>query len=375
MLAMESKSHVTPIFIVGATGTGKSAAAMEVARDLARAGFQTAILAMDAMQVYRGADIGTSKPTAAERAEVPHGGLDLVDFGAPVVGSKGGFDVAQYLKRAADFLREQSEAARRVIVVGGTGLYFRALTRGLCEAPQAPDELRAELAALSVAELQARLKAVDPAMLGRIDAANPRRLARAIEVKEATGKSLREWQEETPEPLVRDFTAIWIQREKAELEARIAARVEAMFAAGWVEEVRGLVERYGIEAVKGFVGIGYREIAEAMELRGQVRSQAPAEGGKLGNEEAASFDLTKARSPGQQVVRATRAEEGTGARACAGYLVGTATLKRNILVATRQYAKRQLTWFAREPKLRPVMLIGSQPLSAVLRMAVPTAVV
>ena len=94
------------------------------------------------MQVYRGADIGTSKPTAAERAEFPHGGLDLVDLGER-------FDVAQYLAHAADFLREQREAGRRVIVVGGTGLYFRALTRGLCEAPQGSDELRAELAALT----------------------------------------------------------------------------------------------------------------------------------------------------------------------------------------------------------------------------------
>ena len=141
-------------------------------------------------------------------------------------------------------------------------------------------------------------------------------------MKEATGRSLREWQEETPEPLVSDFTALWIQRGKAELARRIEARVEAMFAQGWVEEVRGLVERYGAEAVRSFPGIGYREIAEAMELRGQVRSQV-----QLGN-------------------------EGTGA------------LKSTILVATRRYAKRQLTWFAREPNLRKVMLTGNQPLSA-----------
>src|ERR1700683_3296736 len=89
-----------PIFLVGATGTGKSAAAREVARDLARAGVRTALLCMDAMQAYCGAHIGTSKPTAAERAEVPHGGLDLVEFGQP-------FDVAQYLKHAEEFLRDQ----------------------------------------------------------------------------------------------------------------------------------------------------------------------------------------------------------------------------------------------------------------------------
>src|SRR6202012_4280804 len=134
-----------------------------------------AILAMDAMQVYRGADIGTSKPTTAEQAEVPHGGLDLAEFGTS-------FDVAQYLRHAETFLRGQREADRRVIVVGGTGLYFRALTRGLCEAPQGSEELRAELAALSTEELRARLKRIDPPILAQIDAKNPRRLARAIEV-------------------------------------------------------------------------------------------------------------------------------------------------------------------------------------------------
>ena len=294
---------------------------MEVARDSAQAGVGTAILCMDAMQVYRGAEIGTSKPTEAERAEIPHGGIDLVDFGQP-------FDVAQYLKHAEAFLLEQREAGRRVIIVGGTGLYFRALTRGLCEAPQGSDELRAELSSLSVEQLRARLKAVDPAMLERLDASNPRRLARAIEVMEASGRSLRKWQEETPEALVREFTALWIEREKAELEARIAARVEAMFSQGWVEEVRGLTQKYGVEAVRRFVGIGYREIVEedrrAMELRGQVRSQV-----QLGNE-------------------------------------GRGNVKRNIIVATRQYAKRQLTWFAREPSLQAVMLTGHQPLSAVV---------
>ena len=322
-----SASHRNPVFLVGATGTGKSAVAMALARTHASFQGRTAILCMDAMQVYRGADIGTSKPSAEERAEVPHGGLDLVEFGAA-------FDVAQYLKHAETFLREQQAAGRRVIVVGGTGLYFRALTRGLCEAPQGSDELRAELAALSVAELQARLKAVDPEMLGRIDAANPRRLARAIEVMESTGKSLAAWQEETPEPLVKEFQAIWIQREKEELARRIEARVEAMFAQGWVEEVRGLVERFGAEAVRAFAGIGYGEIAgwlgqrrEATELRRPLRS--PMEFGNEGE------------------------------------------LESNITVATRQYAKRQLTWFAREPNLQQVMLTGPESLSAaVLRTAV-----
>jgi tRNA dimethylallyltransferase len=264
---------------------------------------------MDAMQVYRGADIGTGKASAAERAEAPHGGLDLAEVGES-------FDVARYLEHAAAFLREQREAGRRVIVVGGTGLYFRALTRGLCEAPQGAEELRAELRALSVEELRVRLERVDPGMIERLDRSNPRRLARAIEVKEATGRSLREWQEETPEPLTPDFKAIWIERAKEELQERIAARVEAMFAAGWVDEVRGLAERHGWKAVAGFPGIGYREIGEA--LRGGGKGAVPD------------------------------------------------SVKSDIIVATRQYAKRQLTWFAREPNLRRVMLSGNQPISAAL---------
>jgi tRNA dimethylallyltransferase len=353
-MATDLKTIKTPVFLVGATGTGKSAVAMEVARDSARAGVRTAVLCMDAMQVYRGADVGTSKPTAAEQAEVPHGGIDLVDFGAS---AHVRFDVAQYLKHAEAFLREQGEAGRRVIIVGGTGLYFRALTRGLCEAPQGSEELRAELSSLSVEQLRERLRKIDPGMVERLDASNPRRLARAIEVKEATGRSLREWQEETPEPLVGDFTAFWIQREKAELSQRIEGRVEEMFARGWVEEVRGLAERYGLEAVRSFPGIGYREIGgmlgepdqifkstqlpnfeegEATELRGQVRSQV-----QLGNEGKAN------NGSGRQARLSSPLQDG---------------VKGDILVATRQYAKRQLTWFAREPNLREVMLTGNQSL-------------
>jgi tRNA dimethylallyltransferase len=352
-MAFGLKFDSSPIFLVGATGTGKSAAAMEVARDSARAGVRTAVLCMDAMQVYRGADIGTSKPTAAERAEVPHGGLDVVDFSAS-------FDVAHYLKHAEAFLREQREAGRRVIIVGGTGLYFRALTRGLCEAPQGSEELRAELSLLSVEELRERLRKVDPGMLERVDAANPRRLVRAIEVMEATGRSLREWQEETPEASVRDFTAVWIQREKAELSQRIEARVEAMFAQGWVEEVRGLVERYGLEAVRSFAGIGYGEIGEMLN-----RTYGTYRTDRTGNES----EETPSRG-----VRRLPTEEDTGARACAGYLGSApATLRKvksDIVVATRQYAKRQLTWFAREPNLQRVMLTGDKPFSAALRAVV-----
>jgi tRNA dimethylallyltransferase len=281
------------IFLLGATAVGKSSVALEMAR--ARG---AAILTLDAMQVYREADIGVSKPSAAERAEIPHGGLDLADFGEV-------FDVARYVEQATAFLAEQAAAGRPVIIVGGTGFYFRALTQGLCDAPPMSPELREELGALSTRELRARLERVDAPMLERLDGENPRRLMRAIAVMEMTGRSLAAWQAETPPPPVREFRAFWLQRPKWELDRRIAARVDAMFAAGWVDEVRGLIARHGAEKVMAFPGIGYREIAEAL-----------------------------AAEPGG---------DGSGA-------------KRSIITATRQYAKRQLTWFRREPKLEAVTL-------------------
>jgi len=136
---------------------------------------------------------------------------------------------------------------------------------------------------------------------------------------------------------VREFTAIWIQREKAELESRIAARVEAMFAQGWVEEVRRLVERNGVEAVRSFAGIGYGEIAEELE-----------------------------RTYGTNRIDGTGKEGPPLGTAAVTMVTATAKVKSNIVVTTRQYAKRQLTWFAREPKLRAVMLTGNMSLSSAL---------
>jgi tRNA dimethylallyltransferase len=282
------------VFLLGATGVGKSEVALALARK-----HGAAILSLDAMQVYRGADIGVGKPTLAEREEIPHGGLDLVEFGAA-------FDVARYVAQAIAFLREQVAAERPVLIVGGTGLYFRALTQGLCEAPPAPEALREELAALPVEELRERLRQVDPTIISRLDIDNPRRLIRAIAVMETTGRSLQAWQDETPVPPVKHFQARWLQRTKEDLQGRLEVRVQAMIKAGWIDEVRGLIDRHGVDAVRRFAGIGYRELA------GHLTSDTP-------------LDFTR----------------------------------HAIVTATRQYAKRQLTWFNREPRLSPVMLSGA----------------
>ncbi len=281
-----------PLFILGATATGKSALALALARILNPR--RVAILSLDAMQVYRGADIGTSKATPAEQAEFPHGGIDLVPLGQA-------FSVADYLKHAGQFIA--SHADRHILIVGGTGLYYRALTRGLCLAPEAPAELRAELNSLTISELQTRLREKDPTIYAKLDSHNPRRLARALEVIEFTGKSLLQWQAETPKPLIVDGVAVHVTRPKAELRRRIVSRVRSMFESGWIAEVRELLAIHSAETLTRFAAIGYPAIAQSL-----------ASNPKLAH-------------PSDALIEA-------------------------IALETQHYAKRQLTWFNREPDLK-----------------------
>ncbi len=288
-----------PLFLAGATASGKSSLAMAWARAAKEQGHSPVILSMDSMQIYRGADIGTGKATPEEQAEFPHGGLDLVKVGES-------YDVAQYLTYAADFLAQH--LGKLVFIVGGTGLYFRALTQGLCEAPATPPELREELYALCDDERLARLRAEDPAICDRIDLQNPRRVQRALEVILATGTSLLEWQRQphTP-PVVPQFRAYCLQRERAELRDRISTRVAAMFAAGWMEETASLIQAHGAEALLNFSAIGYRNIAASLaEVDGDPSALTEPE---------------------------------------------RAALLEKVTQLTHQYARRQLTWFRREPTL------------------------
>lgn len=290
-----------PVFLVGATASGKSSLALKWARAAQAQGHQPVILSMDSMQIYRGADIGTGKPTPEEQAEFPHGGLDRVDVGRT-------YDVAQYSAHAADFLCRHE--GRLVFLVGGTGLYFRALTQGLCAAPATPPELREQLNTLTAEERLAQLRAEDPAICGQIDLHNPRRVQRALEVIRATGTSLLDWQARPHSPpVVPEFDAYFLQRKRAELHRRIADRVDAMLAAGWMGETAALLGQHGLEAVQSFAAIGYRDIAASLH----------------------AVDFAPERvSP-----------------------VEHAALAEKIARSTRQYARRQLTWFRGEPTLRP----------------------
>ena len=173
------------------------------------------------------------------------------------------FDVAHYLRHAADFLREQRAADRRVIIVGGTGLYFRALTRGLCEAPQAPEDLAGGIGGAFAGQNCGRgWGRWTRRCCGRLDAANPRRLVRAIEVMEATGRSLAR-------VAGGDAGAAGAGVHGGVDSARRRRSLQSGSRRGWRRCLRragwrrcgGLMERHGVEAVQAFAGIGYREIA------------------------------------------------------------------------------------------------------------------
>lgn len=294
-----SSSGPEIIFVVGPTGVGKSDVALQVARRL-----NAAILVMDSMQVYRGANIGTSKPSKAEQLEIAHGGIDFVEIGES-------FDVGAYLKQADLFLDRCRRIGQSVVIVGGTGLYYRALTRGLCEAPSAAKELRESLAQMTLEELLKRLAETDPEIIPHLDLKNPRRLARAIEVMETTGTSLRQWQQDTKPPLIQTFRAFHLERSKEDLHDRINRRVDLMLEAGWIDEVRELIRLHGPEAILHFSAIGYPEIAGWLQSGGDLKP-----------------------------------------------------VREAIALATRQYAKRQLTWFRRESNLISVPMAPNEPSTA-----------
>ena len=290
-------------FLLGPTAVGKSEVALRLAEEAGGA-----IVAMDSMQVYRGLDIGTGKPTAAERERVPHFGLDLVEPGET-------FDTARYMAAIEGPMHAFDPATPRFFV-GGTGLYFRALTQGLSAAPPAPPELRAELQKLSHQELRNRLETADPGQLevSGFDWSNPRRVQRALEVVLATGKPLRLWHEAdatpAPFPLSQERRAVLLLRERDDLRERIARRVNAMFAAGWVDETHRLLHIHGPAVLRDCPAIGYAEIA-AWIGEGSSRLAFPA-------------------------------------------------MRQVIVDKTRQYAKRQLTWFRREPKVLPLTIPASE---------------
>ena len=281
--------HPRPVFLAGPTAVGKSEIALRLAE---RIGGE--IISVDSMQVYRGLDIGTAKPSPTERDRVPHHLIDIRDLNES-------FDAAQFVRLAQEAVEKIQSRGKIPVFCGGTGLYVRAFLSGLGEAPAANPELRAELDALPFEVLLRELRERDPAAYEKIDKQNPRRVIRAVEVIRLSGKKFSEqraeWKSEAPRQ--KSGAIFCLTRRVEDLQARINARVEEMFARGLVEETRELLRRGLAENKTAMQAIGYRQVAE--HLRG-------------GRSLAETIDLVK--------------------------------------ICTRQFAKRQLTWFRRHGNCR-----------------------
>jgi tRNA dimethylallyltransferase len=233
-------------FLLGPTAVGKSEIAVEVAL---RSGAE--IVGADAFQVYAGLELLTAAPDAATRAKVAHHLVGEIGIGEA-------FDAARYRELALARVREIEGRGRRALVVGGTGLYARALIHGLSDMPGSDETVREELAALPLVALQERYAVLDPVGMERIDRHNRRRLVRAIEVSMLAGRpfsSLRaDWSGEGVAPVPR--AGVVLERDREDLYARIDARVTRMFEQGVIEEVAHAGEA-GATAAQA---IGYGEI-------------------------------------------------------------------------------------------------------------------
>ena len=278
-----------PLLLAGPTAVGKSAIALLLAERLGGE-----IVSVDSMQVYRGMDIGTAKPSLADRTRVPHHVIDVVELTES-------FDVVRFVQLAHRAVADNQSRGRVPILCGGTGLYFKAFLHGVGEATPADAALRALLDATPLPELLRELAERDPVTHERIKHQDFRRVRRAIEVIRLTGKPFSaqraNWDHAT-RSAHEAASFLGFARSPADLHQRISARVDAMFGQGLVAETEQLLQRGLAQNETAMQALGYRQIVE--HLRGE-RSLAD------------TIELVKLR--------------------------------------TRQYAKRQMTWFRRQLQL------------------------
>jgi tRNA dimethylallyltransferase len=239
-------------FLTGATAVGKTAVGIALARRI-----NAEIISLDSMAIYRGMDIGTAKPTAAERVEVRHHLIDIVD-------PSDEYSVHQYVEAAAEAVAGIRQRGKEPLFVGGTPLYLKSLLRGLFEGPPADWQLRqeieAELAHVGQEALYDRLTQVDPVAASHIHPNDTRRLIRAIEVFRATGEPISHQQLQFEDGRSADECRVFVLRRKREEQhARIEGRVEAMIDAGLVDEVRQLTADNHELGRTARQAVGYRE--------------------------------------------------------------------------------------------------------------------
>jgi tRNA dimethylallyltransferase len=268
------------------------------------------ILSLDSMQVYRGMDIGTAKPTPAERAEVCHHLIDVVDSNQP-------FTVARFVEMADAVIADAATRGVPLIATGGTPLYYKALFEGIFGGPGADEEIRKRLRAMSGEDLHRRLAEVDPAAAARIHANDTKRLVRALEVFELTGQAISALQTEWTEPGHR-HAATWVglSWDKEALNRRINARVKAMISAGWVEEIRGLLGCFGTLSHTAAEATGYRELIE--HVRGGLPLDDAVERIKISTRQLARRQMKWFRRfPGVQWIEGDRPAEQIAAEVIA----------------------------------------------------------
>ncbi len=281
---------ITAAAILGPTASGKSRLGVALALRLGGE-----IVSVDSRQVYRGLDVGTAKPTAGERREVPHHCLDILELRETT-------NAEAFARLARGAIGEIAARGKLPLLVGGSGLYFRAISRGFFDLrldAAARRAFEASLRDVPTAELHERLAAADPASAARIHPPDRYRIARALEILALTGKTLSAHLREQRPDAGREeiaFVRIGIDVPRAELRSRIRERTLAMLAGGWVDEVRRLLAGGADPSWPGMRTLGYPEVVAHLE-------------GRMSLEETAA----------------------------------------RIVDLTRQYAKRQMTWFRKEP--------------------------
>jgi tRNA dimethylallyltransferase len=277
--------------LVGATAVGKTAVALALGQSLG-----AEIVNADSLQVYRELDIGTAKPSREERARIPHHLIDVAD-------PPESYDAARFCREGRAVLDDLTRRGVPPLVVGGTGLYLKALLGGLFAegepAPGVRERVRQELASLGLPVLYARLIHLDPATASRLHPHDTYRIVRALEVMAATGKPLSEFiQAHRFQDAPYEVLKLGLELPREELYRRIDLRVEIMLEAGWLDEVEGLLGRYPPD-LKPLQALGYRHLINYLT-------------GRWSWDEALTL-LTR---------------------------------------DTRRYAKRQLTWFGSDPAVR-----------------------
>ena len=255
MTVIAAMAGSPPILVLlGPTASGKSAVAISLAQQLAGE-----ILSVDSMQVYTDMNIGTAKPTASDRQQIVHHAIDLVRPNET-------FAVSQFVDLADEII---AASKRPLIATGGTPLYYKSLFQGLFEGPSADPSVRLRLSAEPLQELHHRLQKIDPAAASRIHLNDRRRLIRALEVFELTGQPISSLQTAWSSGKSR-HAATWfgLKWEKESLNRRINSRVKQMMEAGWLDETRSLLNRYGELSKTAAEATGYRELID--HLNGKI---------------------------------------------------------------------------------------------------------